>query len=238
MENKNMSSLKLLTRSKIESVIKPLKVKNNDALSLYQQAFVHKSVLKYSDEHGITKSYERLECLGDRVLDLAVVDYLYHKYPEDDEGEISRKKVRIVQGSTLSLLAKKCGIQGKILMTDHTSNLGGQQNNNLLEDVFESLIGAIFKDHGYEIAKEFVVSKIKQYISKSLIETDTNYKDQLNKYCSKVGTSPEYSILRHDESGFVVIVKIFEEIKGKGRGKKKKDAEQEAARIALKGLHF
>lgn len=230
MENK----FKLLTRSEIECMIKPLKIKQ---LHLYQQAFVHKSVLKYSDDHGITESYERLECLGDRVLDLVTIDYLYHEYPNDDEGKLSRKKVRIVQGSTLTKLAKKCGIQGKILMTEHTNNLGGQQNKNLLEDVFEALIGAIFKDHGYDIVKEFIVSKIKEHIPKTLIETDTNYKDQLNKYCSKLNTSPVYSVIRHDDTGFVVTVKIFDQIKGKGRGKKKKDAEQESARIALKRIY-
>jgi ribonuclease III len=234
-----------ITKDEIENIL-GLKIYDP---SLYQQALVHKSILKHLPEHCpeyMKNSYEKLEFLGDAVLYLVVTKYLYEKYPNDDEGELTRKRTRIVRGTTLAELSKKIGLQGKILMSEHVLLTGGNENKNLLEDSLEAIIGALYQDYciigdPFDISYKFIVENIEKHLSTETIETDDNYKDILNNYCSKLNTDPEYIILR--ESGkpnvdkiFIVGVKIFDEIKGKGKASKKREAEQKAAKMALNSL--
>lgn len=238
-----------ISKERIETILSkayPIKIKN---VEIYQRAFVHKSIQKYiSDPKEVPKymceSNERLELVGDSVLGMAVISYLYHRFPNKDEGELTKIKTRIVRGSTLAEIATALGIKGSILMSEQVINLGGVNNSNLLENAIEALIGAIYLDQGYMIAEKFVISILEsKIIDHSLFTTDDNYKDILLRYTQgEKLPSPIYETIREtgkpNEKEFTLVVKLYNKIYGKGRASRKKDAEQLAAKDALKELHI
>lgn len=224
----------------------PIRINANN-LYLYQRAFVHKSVQKHISEDNevvdyVRESNERLELVGDSVLATSVITYLYHKYPNAAEGELTKRRTRIVRGKTLAKLAIDLGLQGYILMSDQVLKVGGYANHNLLEDAMEALLGAIFLDHGYQVANQFIIRLIETFLDDKFIKTDDNYKDILLRYTQGINpdSPPIYEILREtgkpNEKEFTVIVYLYGKIQGKGKASKKKEAEQRAAKFALKSL--
>lgn len=231
-----------ISREEIQEIIDRIYHVPIRRLTLYQRAFVHKSIFKYINPQTVELDYlresnEKLELIGDSVLDLSVILYLVNKYPEDNEGQLSQKRIRIVKGKTLHVLAKKIGFEGKILMTNHVRN---GPNENLLEDAFEAFIAAIFLDHGQVIADKFIVSLIEKHIEPTFIEKNDNYKDILNHKFSS--NTPEYKIvkevLKENKKEFTIAVYIYGKLYGKGTANKKKDAEQKAAKFALQYLNI
>ena len=236
-----------ISRQQIESIL-GFRVKN---VQYYQKAFVHKSILgitnntKLACREYMKESYERLEFLGDKVLDLAVTTFLYRKYPKENEGFLSTVKIRIVKGKTLANLSRKMGLGKHLIMTQQAEKAGVRTSYHILEDILEALIGAIYYDFGFEEgfhkAYGFVTHILEKYINfKKLMQND-NYKDILKNYTQSIKTiEPVYKIIKTEgpshRQRFTMEVLMFGERYGTGEGFSKKDAEQLAAKEALEKI--
>lgn len=251
-----------ITKKEIEKIIqKVIGFEKTFAINdtkLYQLSLVHRSISvivqkiksgnwKSEDETFCDylqqeQSNERLELLGDSIIGAVSIEYLFNKYPNKQEGDLTKYRTRIVCGSTLAKLAIKIGLKGKILMSDQVLNAGGLENKRILEDAFEAFIGALYLDLGFEITKMFIISLIEKEISKEDIETENNFKDILLQYTRDHKLkSPEYKICESGKSNdrtFRCTVFLFKSAKGKGVSSKKKEAEQKAARNAIENLRI
>lgn len=209
----------------------------NDA-QLLRQAFTHRS---YINEHrGEVQGHnERLEFLGDAVLELISTHFLYAKYPERNEGELTAYRAALVNAVTLSDVAASVGMNDYLLLSKGESKDTGRARQMLLANAFEAVVGAIYLDSGYDAAKKFIdehlFPKMDEIIKKRL------WQDAKSALQEKVqeheGTTPHYSVLRetgpdHDKH-FLVGVYAGSSMLGQGEGRSKQDAEQSAARAAL-----
>ncbi len=206
--------------------------------TLLKTALTHSS---YSNEcmMGDSECYERLEFLGDAVLELIVSEYLFNKNPDKREGALSSLRSQLVCEQSLSKLTKELGMSDYIILGKGEESCGGRNKNSILCDVFESVLGAIYLDGGFENAKKLVYG---QLLDKYEEMTVRNYKSELQEkvdsFAKKLAI--EYRIL--DESGpdhdkvFKAGVYIGCELKGIGVGKTKKEAQQLAAAAALEDI--
>jgi ribonuclease III len=195
-----------VTRKELESLILPfIKKKRIRNINLYRKALVHKSIFKIVNsiqnnrEKGILPYYfdnnERLEFLGDSILGACVSEFLYTKYNEKDEGFLTRIKTKIVCGKNLSIVSKKIGLEKHLLVSEQILKINNGISDKLLEDCFESLIGAIYLDLGFDIAREFVFSILDKFIDFNNLKIDKNFKDQILRYSQfKKLNLPIYSI--------------------------------------------
>lgn len=221
-------------------------------LEIYQRAFVHKSYIKLDDYSVYTNdnnsmelydiSYESLEFLGDAILGSVVSSYLYKRYHEiynQNEGFLTKMKNNIVNGESLAELSKKLDFKEYMIISKYIDDdCDGRNNLNILEDIFEAFIGAIYLDtNNYTNAEIFILKVIEKYIDfGELIITDKNYKDQLLRYYqNNYKESPKYSN-KYNESDKKYTTrllnnKVNDDIVGIGISKKK--SEQELARRML-----
>jgi ribonuclease-3 len=203
--------------------------KIND-IKMYRRSFTHKSALK--KYKGLEGSYETLEFMGDSVLGFIITRYLFEKFPAEQEGFLTKARTKLVRGKTLCEISKRLGLEKWVLMDDKGMRNGWNTNENILEDVFEALVGAIYLDIGMIHAKSFVFAAF-EHVEMNL--TDDNYKDQLMRWCqaNKVPL-PEY-IVRGQYNGTFHIEVVVDGIPhGSGFASTKKQGEQFAAQIALK----
>ena len=207
-------------------------------ISLYQQAFFHSSVsVKRS---GAVVSNERLEFLGDAVLGAIVADYLFKMYPYKDEGFLTQTRSRIVNGQKLKELALKFGFNNFL-----KASLSKEEKikSSAFGDAFEAFIGAIYLDLGYNKTKNFVVSKIlKIHVDiESIINTNADYKSQLQIHCQKNKLHLEYKLISEEpqSNGKLFVVQIFIDGKPYTRFESysKRLAEQKAAELTLEEIN-
>ncbi len=174
------------------------------------------------------------------MLDLISAELLFQKYPEEDEGFLTKTRAKMVRGETLSNLSKDLGIESLLEFTDTKG--GVTKSKGILADIFESMIAAIYITEGYKVTFEFVRKVYEEHLNfDELSQINDNFKSTLLEYAQANKMSlPEYRVV--DENGpghnrtFKVEVSIGAEVFGKGTGKSKKKAEQEAARNALQIL--
>lgn len=209
----------------------------------YQQAFIHKSVLRFLIDSDIKDSYERYEFLGDSILSLVIAKFIVNKYPDKEEGFLTRIRTKLVNGKTLAYLAKKINLQEFLIISQNVETIGGRKNDRILEDVLEAFICSIHNDLGFRYAEYFILDIINRYINFSEIEQDTNYKDILLRYCQQnIQTNPTYELIStigpaHDKN-FTSVV-LINGIKYKhGSGKNKKISEQNASKHTLNCFGF
>ena len=207
------------------------------------QALTHKSYIHQTNTSQ-SVSNEVLEFLGDAVLNLAVGHLLIRKFPEAQEGNLSRKRSHLVKQSTLASLSKELQLEGYLLLGKGELQNGGMNKSSILANAYEALIGAIYMDSGFPQALEIVSHHFESYL-----QPETNfppfddYKSLLQEYSQGIlGMSPQYRVVKesgpdHDKR-FEASVVIGGEVKGIGHGKSKKEAEQEAAKEALEGLQI
>ena len=208
-----------------------IKFKNK---KLIEEALTHKS---YAMEIGNCAFNERLEFLGDSILNTAITDFLFKKYPKDDEGKLSKMKSQLVAKPPLFKWAKEIKLGSFIRMSEGESITGGRERESTLANAMEALIGALFLDQGFEKAYQFIVKKYSQ--KKRFIETD--YKSKLQEFIQKkYQIPPTYILIKETgpdhEKIFEMEVKIKKKFLGEGSGKSKKEAEQRAAYFALKSI--
>jgi ribonuclease-3 len=220
----------------IEDLSKKLDVKFKD-VKLLQQAMTHRSYLNEHRGHKLEHN-ERLEFLGDAVLELAVTEYLYNNYP-NPEGELTGWRAALVNGEMLASIAKDLGVEEFLMMSKGEAKDTGRARQYLLANSIEAIIGAIYLDQGYKTAKKFildnVVVKLEEVLEKEL------YLDPKSLFQEKsqeaVGITPSYRVTKewgpdHDKH-FIVGVYLDKDLVAEGEGKSKQEAQREAAKNGL-----
>ena len=208
--------------------------------SHYTRALVHRSFLEQNDSSH--PSNERLEFLGDSVLSLIIAEYLYNKYPDEEEGFLTKVRAKIVNRKALADAAERIKLEEFILLSKNISKDIVYGSKSILSDALEALIGAVYLDSGLESSKNFIIRVLLEPILKEGEHlVDENYKSQLLEYAQGNKLEiPSYFIINEDgpqhERIFTVEVKIGDVHYGIGVGKNKKSAEQEAARTALEKI--
>ncbi len=215
-------------QSQLESQLK-YKFKNGD---LIKEALVHKS---YAVEHGFSFCNERLEFLGDSVLGLSCAYYLFLKYPQRNEGELSKIKARMVSRKSLCSFARKISL-GKYVKVAGINFASKTGQDTILADAFEAVLGAMYLDGGFEVAFNF----LKDFLEQVEISNE-DYKSMLQEIVQKETSSlPMYSVIKTEgpehEKIFTVNVSLNGKVIAIGRGKSKKEAQQSAAMNALKTI--
>lgn len=207
--------------------------------SLLLLAFVHRS---YINEHReVHQHNERLEFLGDSILGLLIAEYLYKKFPNHPEGELSYLRSRLVEASSCVSFLQKIDIAKHILLGKGERMNDGRGRESIMADLFEAIIGAIYLDGGLEAAQHFIFDNFFPEIEATLKTPLSNWKALLQDYCQKKYQQPPiYHVL--EESGpdhskkFVIAVMMGETEYGRGEGASKKEAQQSAAESAMKKI--
>jgi ribonuclease-3 len=204
-------------------------------LQIFKQAFSHKSALD-PRLHTVT-SNERLEYLGDSILSTIVAEYLFQKYPNSDEGFLTKMRSKIVKRKTLNRIADDMGID-VILQETNDTRLSESMKGNALE----ALVGAIYLEKGFDTTKKIVVSKIlRRHLNiQDLEDNDDNYKSQLLEFCQKKGSEIDYRVMERfkfdNRDRFKIAVFVDGKEIAMGEDFNKKSAEQNASYKALKSL--
>ena len=206
--------------------------------SLLEQAFTHRSYL--NENRGLGKEHnERLEFLGDAVLELAVTGFLYAKYPDKPEGDLTSYRAALVNTQSISGAGTKLGMNEFLLLSRGESRDTGRARQIILANAFEAVIGALYLDSGYDVAKKFIADqlfhKTDEVVEKRLWQDAKSRLQELAQERSKV--TPTYEVMSqsgpdHDRT-FVVGAFIGDEKIATGEGRSKQEAEQDAAQKAL-----
>ena len=272
------SKSQLITQSQVEKILKDHDIEETITnLDFYQRAFVHKSYLKRSlhlaEQYQNTvvekpsncldlqeKSYETLEYLGDAILSATIASYLFERFPNEDEGFLTRMRTKLVNGEMLGSLGQKMRLDEYIVISQQVLEKNDHKvGYKLVEDLFEAFIGALYLDFneeelehprlefysglGFQICQVYIINVIEKYIDFSdLIMNDYNYKDKLMKYFQQNNKE----ILKYKEimaegsannkTYTVCVVRKDESILAYGKGPTKKKAEQCASQNALQKL--
>lgn len=205
--------------------------------ALFQEALTHRS---YLNEH---KGYEyphneRLEFLGDAVLELVVTENLFHNY-ENPEGELTSFRAALVNGDMLAKIGSDLGLQEYLLMSRGESRDTGRARGYLVANAMEAIIGALYLDQGYDGAKDFILKRVMSHLSEVFEQNlHTDAKSRFQELAQeKTGITPGYRVLRewgpdHDRH-FVAGVYLGEEKVAEGEGASKQESQREAAKQAL-----
>jgi dsRNA-specific ribonuclease len=270
---------RILNRKDLVDILARADINNRPKnLDVWQQSFVHDSyTLQFRPKNADSVEYEnalqdkpddvvplqdksnqRLEWLGDGIIQSIVAAYLWKKYPDEDEGFLTKTRSKLVKTESLANFASILGLNEFILMSDYMESASnGRVNPRILEDTFEAFVGAMFLDFGrtdemkgYSVCKNFIVFMIEHHINiDELISRDDNYKDQLMRFYQKnfAGKIAVYKEFADSNQNILIepgkpIIRSFHvyvldpegtKIVGEGRGKTKKEAEQMAAKRAL-----
>lgn len=208
-------------------------------MPLYEMAYIHRSASVVMPD-GNHINNERLEYLGDAILNAVVADFLFRRYPGKNEGFLTKMRSKIVKRKYLDVLALRLGIDRFM-----TSQPGLQEKSkHLYGNAFEALLGAIYLDKGYSKTAKYIEKIICRYLDlEKLLNTDQDYKSQLIEWAQKnkkeiVFESREELKAENNMPVFIVHVKLSDKDLGQGTGNSKKDAEQRAAKAALGNISF
>ena len=217
--------------------------KNNTIVStnnsLLEQAFVHRSFINENPRTGLAHN-ERLEFLGDAVLELISTEYLYEKYPHQNEGDLTAYRSALVNAVTLGELASDIGFNDMMKLSKGEARDVHRARSSILADAYEAFVGALYLDQGYASAKIFItrtlLTKTEEIIRKGLYKDAKSYVQEKSQ--EKYSLTPGYRVLEeegpdHDKL-FLVGIYFGDEKIAEGRGRSKQEAETEAARAALK----
>lgn len=199
-------------------------------ISIYQNAFIHKSALKDTD---YSCSNERLEFLGDSVLGLITTNLLYELYPDEQEGFLTKQKTKLVNGKTLSLFAKRHQFDRFIVMDDRGLSKEWNNNTKILENTFEAFVGSLYIDKGFEFTKQWLENILRKEIQKDNFLENTNYKEQVIRLFKNTNFVVSNQIGKENDKCFVIQLLVENKVISEGYGSSKKDAEQDASRKCL-----
>ncbi|NCS99656.1 ribonuclease III [Candidatus Parcubacteria bacterium] len=206
---------------------------------LINTAFTHRSYIN-ENPHIETGHNERLEFLGDAVLELIITRYLFDKYPNDPEGELTAYRSALVNTISLAESSEALEVNDFLMLSKGEAKDAGRARQHILANAFEAIIGAIYLDQGYDAAEKFISETLYGKIDK--IVKEGSWRDAKSwvqeKSQEEVGVTPAYAVLHetgpdHDKN-FTAGIYFGDELIAKGKGKSKQDAEQDAAREALK----
>lgn len=262
--NKNV----LITAEDVNKILKRFDIEVEcENIGFYRKALVNKSYVTRKNENFVTgnencpddclplqeESNERFEFLGDSVLSTTVANYLYERYPEQQEGFLTKMRSKLVNGYMLADLCRHVGLNKWVIISKQIEDNDGRDNYKILEDIFEAFICAIFMDFnnvkshqkldisglGFQIAEKWIINVIEDRVDfAELIKQNKNYKDMLIKYFQhtylKLPKFYENDIkIVNGKKVFTIIIKNEEQIIGIGKGETKKKAEQDASEKAL-----
>ncbi|MEI6042294.1 MAG: ribonuclease III [bacterium] len=206
--------------------------------NLIKKAFTHRSYLNENKSLKLGHN-ERLEFLGDAVLELVVTDFLYKKFPQKNEGELTALRSALVKAETLAAAAELAGMNAYLLLSKGESKDTGRARQYILANTFESVVGAIYLDQGYDIVAKFIADQLFAQIddiieNKTFIDSKSRFQEMAQE---KTGFTPSYKLIKevgpdHNKI-FTVAVTVGEETITEGEGKSKQEAEQMAAEKAL-----
>jgi len=206
-------------------------------LELLEEALTHRSFL---NENKSAKSHnERLEFLGDAVLELAVTRFLFDKFPLKPEGDLTAYRAALVNTFSISEIAEKLGMNDMLMLSKGEKRDTGRARQIILADAFEALLGAVYLDQGFDAAERFVATNLYPKIDEVL--ANKSYQDAKSRFQEHAqdeeGVTPKYKTLSEDGPDhartFVVGVFLNEKEIGRGEGKSKQEAEQAAAKAGL-----
>ena len=204
--------------------------------SLLKVALTHSSFMNECMDPGRYECYERMEFLGDAVLELMISEFLYRKMPDKREGSLSGLRAQLVCEQSLSKIAKELGMDSCIILGKGEEACGGRCKKSILCDVFESVLGAVYLDGGFDAAREIVEREIISKYEEIIVR---NYKSELQEMVDMLAGKPDIEYRTLGESGpdhnkvFMAGVFIGGKQEGVGTGKSKKEAQQLAAADAL-----
>jgi len=208
--------------------------------TLLRLAVTHPSVAH--EQAQVVAHNQRLEFLGDAVLQLVLTQVLYDKFPALDEGPLTKARAQMVNQSALAEQARRLGLGGHLILSRGEDSSGGRERPSILADAFEALLGALFLDGGFDAAREFILAQFRDSLGElEEIPSQENPKGELQELLqAQSPEGPEYHLVAvagpdHDRS-FECAVRYRGEEIGRGRGKSKKTAESQAALAALARL--
>jgi ribonuclease-3 len=201
---------------------------------LYQLAFVHKSASHFIFNNTKVNN-ERLEFLGDAILDSLVAEYLFNRFPDKEEGFLTQTRSKIVNRDNLNHMAIRLGMGDMII-----SKMSKENHKSVYGDALEALIGALYLDKGYKRTKKIVLERIIQSYTNinRLLETETDFKSRIIEWGQKNKKTVNFTSFEEmDEQNntpvFITHLFVVDDIVGRGSGNSKKEAEQNAAKQAL-----
>ena len=207
--------------------------------ALLRHAVTHSS---FVHEHGLDHAHsnERLEFLGDAVLELCISDFLYHRFPEMAEGDLTKRRAGLVCESSLAELARSLKLGNFLLLGQGEAHEGGREKDSILSDALESVLGAVFLDGGLEEAR-LVVMRLFEPIVDKVVKQLKDYKSTLQEYLQKNShETATYTIIKEEgpphHRVFTAQASHRDKVLGKGSGGSKKAAEQAAAKMALETI--
>ncbi|MDR1370713.1 MAG: ribonuclease III [Dysgonamonadaceae bacterium] len=207
-------------------------------LDIYEEALLHKSSSK-EKQNGRYLNNERLEFLGDAILDAVIADLVFQKFQNKNEGFLTNTRSKIVKRETLDMVARSLGLN-KVIVSSLRAN---SQKNHILGNALEALIGAIYLDKGYNVARKFIDEKVIQpYINiDQIARKEVNFKSKLLEWCQKYRIDLSFDVIERftDEENnpiFQSQVALNGLWSGTGTGYSKKESQQQAARMALKKI--
>ena len=205
---------------------------------LLEQAFIHRSYINENNGSQLCHN-ERLEFLGDAVLELIVTDYLYKKYPDKDEGDLTAYRSSLVNAVTIGEIALALGMNEYLLLSKGEAKDIGKARGYILANTYEAYVGAVYLDRGYDIVKDFIAktlfNKIDMIVAKKLWrDSKSLVQEKSQEY---LNVTPAYKVLNeagpdHDKH-FTIGIFFADDLIAEGKGKSKQEAEQMAAQKAL-----
>ena len=223
--------------AKVGSLLSSLQILPKNP-ALYTLACIHRSVLNEAHK-GYEESNERLEYLGDAVLELTVTEALFHEFPQKTEWELTDIRSALVRGRNLAQVALKLHFSDAIQLSRGESLAGGQDNPYILANTLEALIGAIYLDQGFDAAKKWILSHVYATLPRILEHAlYVDPKSHLQEYTQAIwGITPTYSVVSEEWADhnklYVIIASLGEVLLGQGKGSSKKKWEQDAAENAV-----
>lgn len=203
-----------------------------------ENAFTHRSYLN-EGHPGSREHNERLEFLGDAVLELAVTDHLYRQYPAHTEGDLTSYRAALVNAVTLGGIAEELGMNECLLLSKGESKDTGRARATILANTFEAVVGALYMDQGFAPANDFIFRHVMSHLEEVLAKgAFRDPKSVFQEHAQAAhGMTPKYAVVSaegpdHDKH-FVVSVSVGDNVIAEGEGKSKQEAEQEAAKKAL-----
>ncbi len=206
--------------------------------NILKTAFTHRSYLNENANTGVEHN-ERLEFLGDAVLELIVTDFLFAKYKDEPEGMLTSYRAALVNATIIAEIAQTLGMNDYLLLSKGEAKDTGKARQYILANTFEAFLGAVYLDQGYDIAREFVTKyllpRVDEIVSKKLWRDSKSLVQEMAQ--EHVGVTPAYKVIQesgpdHDKH-FVVGVFFGDEEIAQGKGKSKQEGEQQAAEAAL-----
>jgi ribonuclease-3 len=225
---------------KLKEFAKTVGISMND-WSILEEAFTHRSFLNESDSNDLSHN-ERLEFLGDAVLELIISEHLFHNYPDRPEGDLTSFRAATVKTESLASVSREIGAGEYLQMSKGEEATGGRDKDYLLANLYESILGALYIDSGYDACKQFVektlIIKIAHIVENRLdIDAKTKFQEVAQKLFKETPTYKQVGAEGPDhEKTFTMAVLVGNREMGRGEGSSKQKAEEQAAQAALDTL--